>query len=337
MNVKISAMKKFVFIFLIFLGLFSFLDFRSVKAIPISPDKYYFDLNTDEEKEFALSILGKENLTTTQTAFIYVLKMQKVGEENDRVFSTPNSADPSDISNWIELSNTQIALNKGDIKQITWKIKNRGAAKCGTNLAAIAISESPPKDQINGNTVAIKNEVITQIHVNIKSGKDGNCDNAKFSTKLIDFKLNSNSNIFNIPQTPFETKIENEGDLINRSPKGFIEIFQGGRKVDTIEFNPTSLDIYPGTTRKFENLWTDNNYPYKGNYFDQLIYELKNPRFGNFEARLGVTKNADPQLTSTVSFWIIPWKIISLILFLALIFGIMFIIFKRQNRKTSRR
>jgi len=329
-------MEKFIVLVLLFVFCTGFVSLNPARAIPVSPDKYFFELSTNESKSFSLNLLGKENLTGNQSVFIYVLGMKKTGEENDRQFYIPDPKQENDIANWIELNTNSLDLKKGDVKTVTWSIKNRGLANCGTNLAAIVVSESPRSDLIPGNTVALKNEIISQIHVQIKSNNNGECVDLKYNTRLIEFSLDSKTNSFDQPQVPFITRVQNEGNLIQRSPKGFIDIFQGGRKIETIEFNPGSLDIYPNTVRRFENIWVDKNYPYRGNYFDQLVYEIRSPRFGYYEARLGITKNSNPEILSTVSFWIIPWRIITLFGIILISTLLVFLIVRYSNYRKKK-
>lgn len=322
-------MKKFLkqLLFFLLLAVLPFGFIQSTKAIPIGPDKYFLELNGQDTEEKSLFIYGRENLENVQRVFLYTVGMKKVGEANNRDFYKVDPNDMTQVANWIDLEKTEVLLKKGDVIEVKWKISKKGDAQCGTNLAAIVAATAPLNNIVDGTQVNIKNEVISQVHVDILTDSNGQaCDISTSKSKLIEFKVNNYWNIFGYQAVPFLTRIENTSSYIVREPKGFIEIYQGGKKIESIPFNSEGLDIYPKTIRKFDNDWTDKDFPKDGNYFEQLWYEINHFKIGKYEAKLGVTKNISPQIVSTADFWIIPWRtilaVIVIILFILLIYSI---------------
>lgn len=329
----------FAAIILVFvLGIFS-LGQNKTNAIPIGPDKYFFTLDENETRKEKLQIYGRENLENTQKVYLYTVGMRKIGEEQDREFYIPDREKNSEVANWIKLSKSEVNLKKGEVVTVDWEITPSGVADCGTNLAAIVVASAPQDSTIDGTVVKFKSEVISQVHIDIKKANRRTCDNLFAKTNLVEFKVNNSSTLFDYRNVPFITRIENNGELIARSPKGFIEIYQGDKKLseETIDFNPENLDIYPDTIRKFDNIWLDQNFPKEGNFFEQFSYEINHFYFGEYKAKLGVSKNANPQIISTVSFWIIPWRTISvltvIIALLIIIFIVLKVIRKRKKQK----
>lgn len=294
-----------------------FLSSGTANAVPLGPDKYFFDLKEGEERTEELKIYGKENLSDSQKVYIYVLGMRKTGEENDREFYTVDKNDKAEVANWIDLGFAEAKLNAGETVILPWKIKKSGSAKCGTNLAAIVVATSPESNTVEGAKVSIKNEVVSQVHVNIDQVNGQPCEN-KAKLNLLDFRVKNKKSLFFMPNVPLETRIKNDGDIIGRSPRGFIEIKGYGEK-SNIPFNEEGLDIYSGTTRKFDNVWADENYPKNGNFFKKAFYELTHLRIGKYTATLGVSKNANPQIIASTSFWVIPWRLLLILLVLLLI------------------
>jgi hypothetical protein len=97
-------------------------------------------------------------------------------------------------------------------------------------------------------------------------------------------------------------------------------MFGFGGKV-TIPFNKQDLDIYANSVREFQDTWIDPNYPTKGNIFEQMFYELTHLRIGQYQVRLGVTNNVTNQIQEIIYIWIIPWRLIFvLLLFLIIIY-----------------
>lgn len=316
-------MKKFIYIFLLVIFLYLLNPHRlNLNAAIISPDKYYIDAKPGESKRFELKILSDARQVDPLELYIFSMKMEKIGEEDDRDFDVPNVNDKSIAANWIDLEVEKIVLQPSQIVSIPFTLNISEIARCGTNLASIFVSTAP-REQLNRNlqneaensSVGIRNALVSQLHINIDELSKEYCDEVKSELDLLEFKVDSSLPVFNYDNITFVTRIKNNGNLLSQSPKGFIELFGTGPKI-TIPFNEDELDIYPGTIRRFTNTWIDSNYPVNGNFIEQLIYELTHFRFGQYEARLGITFNANPKIISTISLWIIPWRIILIALIL---------------------
>lgn len=307
-----------------------------IKAAIISPDKYYIDIKPGETKEFELKVLADARQPDPVTLYIYSMSMTKTGEEDDRDFINPNLNDEAEAANWIKLGVTQVTIEAGDIVSVPFSIKVSQIARCGTNLAAIFVSSSPRElsnsNSIDSSTsqVGIKNSIVSQLHISVDEPSKEYCDEVKTKLDLIEFSPASVLPIYNYDNISFVTRISNEGNLLSQSPKGYIELFGTGTKI-TIPFNDEELDIYPGTTRKFTNTWIDPAYPVNGSFIEQFIYEVSHFRFGQYEARLGVTFNVSPKIVSSVYVWIIPWKIVTVV---AIILAIVILVVIRDRNKS---
>lgn len=327
---------KFAFLGLTFISLF-LTNVRTTFALPISPDKYYLDVSTGQEITQTLTIMARPELPGETTYYLAVVGMKKVGELHDREFYVPDPNDLSEPANWITLSQTKIVVSPANDYKVNWTLKPSEYAGCGTNIAAIMVSDAPIEEQnTEGTEARLYKNVASQLHLNIVSTPSGDCTDLKANLKLLDFKVNKKIPVFNYDKVPFLTRIENSGTTISRSPEGFIEIFGLGNKI-TIPFNDDQLDIYPDTVRRFDDIWIDPEYPSDGTFLEQFVYELLHFRIGRYEARLGVTKNAEPSIVSTAHFWIIPWKVI-------IVFGAIIAIFvgyrisksKGKTKKSSK-
>lgn len=284
-----------------------------VRAIPISPDKYYFDVQFGTVIEDRLLIMGRPELEDRTTLYITPVGMIKEGEEHERSFYLPDVQDPAEPANWITVETPSIEIGPGEEVWVDWKMEPTRYAGCGTNLVALAVTDSPlEREGEEGGVITMRKQLISQIHLTMVATDEGICSENTVNLELLAFSIDSRFPLFNYDTVPFVTRIRNNGNLISRSPQGYIEVFGLGDKI-TVDFNPEMLDIYPSTTRRFDNTWIDENYPHEGNFFEKLLYEISHLRIGRYEARLGVTKNADPALVATASFWIIPWRILAVL------------------------
>lgn len=301
---------------------------NTVLAAVISPDKYYIDvdINSTDTYTTLLNISTPPSSTTSKIYKIEPVGIKKIGENNERLFYTPDRSDLSEPANWITINNEFITVDPFSNNSISWSIKFPSGLTCATYYAGIAVSEVDSQNLNSGTQVAIANRVIAQIHINVMDSVKFDCKNNP-NLILQEFKTTAIIPVFNYHNIEFLTTLENNSDYLVQNPKGFIELFGIGEKI-TLNFNPTNLDIYPKTLRSFNNIWIDSNYP-KDGFLSEIIYEIKNFRFGIYTARLGITKNLTTPIISEVKLLIIPWRVI--LLFIIII--VITILFLRNNRR----
>jgi hypothetical protein len=127
--------------------------------------------------------------------------------------------------------------------------------------------------------------------------------------------------VFQSGPLTFVQRIKNEGN-IHEQPTGQANITDMfGRKVGTVNINLPPRNILPQSTRKFEDS------------LDKSVIG-KRRLFGHYSAKLTVTYGKDKKtLTSTLGFWIIPYRLIAIIiaLLIAGFFALRFAI-RRYNR-----
>ena len=332
-------MKKSFRLFLTFLFVItlSIIAKTSTYAIPISPDKYFININIGETQEKELTIMGRQEMTAPVTLYLRAVGMKKIGEEHERDFYIQDPNDKSEPANWITLSKTKVVVHPGETVTVPWSITPLSEAQCGTNLAAILISNNDySKENEDSTEVKLNKEVASQVHITINN--NGECNN-EFHLQLMDFQVVKQKilglfklPIYNYNNAKFETRIANDGNIIARSPMGFITV--AGPNIDRAQLplNKEHYDIYPNTIRRFTTIWHDDKYPDKGNFFQKLFYEIFHWRFGKYSATLGVTKNTDTNIISTVTFLIIPWRpFVTLFVLIAL--TIIYFKSKKQNEK----
>ncbi len=332
-------MNKFYKIGLLGFFIISAITFSSskVKAAAVSPDKYYIETTDSTPITQKLLVYGNPTSTKPITMYLGVYGMRKVGEENDREFFVPDITNPYEPANWIKLTQSQISVGPTETVEVVWSVTPSEFTPCGTSYAGIVVSENalPTFDPKGESVVSFKNEVISQVHINVTKKKNDDCQNNSVKLGLLEFKVDANIPLFNYDNVPFLTRIRNDGNLISVQPMGFIELFGFGEKI-TIPFNQDALDIYPLTTRKFQNEWIDKDYPHDKGFFDQVIYEATHLRIGQYEARLGVTKNVSPQIVAKATFWIIPWRLILVLLVLLIVILIPLWYSRRESRLANK-
>ncbi len=290
---------------------------NKVHAVPIGPTEYFINIENKDPIQKNLKIYTRPTQEPGTVVYIRPVGMKKVGEKNERHFYIPDIYDMTEPANWIYIPENQreIELIPGKTSIIEWELKPNKYMGCGTNIAAIMISDKPLFEQENTNQINLNKQIAIQIHANVLNKiNTEDCPENKVDLELKEFTVkNPNNKLLTLKKIEFTTRIENKGNLLANTPQGFITVTGVGDKL-TIPFNTTAdgdgLNIYPNTTQNFNNKWIDNQYPEKKGFFQKLIYEISNLRIGKYEAKLGVTKNAQPHIIATRTFWIIPWRVI---------------------------
>lgn len=151
----------------------------------------------------------------------------------------------------------------------------------------------------------------------------------------------------------FHVTLKNTGN-IHTTPFGNIFITdRRGNEVSTIKVNPLQGAILPNSSRVFTADWAEGFPRYtpktqgdkvvidsNGKPIRQLTWELEDAewwRFGKYTANLIMAYTRDGQdipLTAEVSFWIIPWRLILLIIAIPVVPALLvFIIMKLVHRR----
>jgi hypothetical protein len=322
---------KHLKIFLVFIASFVLIGINyseKVFAIPVSPDKYYIDASTKKDvPQQELIIYGREDFQNIEKLYVSTVGMKKIGEGNDREFYRVKSKDTFELANWIRLSAREVKVVPGVESKVLWDLNIPDDAPCGTNLASIMLSPDPQIEdsEAEGAEVSFKQEIMIQVHLNIQENSKGKCTNNSSTLELVEYS--ANPPIFNFPtDVNFNVVLKNTGNIIAREPKGFIELSGFGGKISAA-FNEEELDVYPSTSRRFNVSIIDENYPKNGSFIEDLVYEIQHFRIGIYDARLGITKNVETPIVSTVQIFIIPYRPV---LIATVIVVISYVVIKRQ-------
>lgn len=245
---------------------------------------------------------------------------------------------------------------KGDETTSWFSFEEKTKTLLPKEWTTIPFTITIPKDALYGNYFAIKiaqeqgtidkNGALVVGQVVLPVFLDVNRSKATISGKLVGFSPLKKLNEY-LPVS-FETKIENLGN-IRIKPRGNIFIRDmSNTDVTAIVFNPSGLNVLPGSTRTFSNEWNDgfivnipkvdsNGQPITkldGKPVTHLVVhwnKLTDFRFGKYNAYLiTVYDNGqrDIIMESTAAFWVVPYTAIgfSLLIFFVALFIIRLIL-----------
>ena len=199
---------------------------------------------------------------------------------------------------------------------------------------------SPPQAEEGGNvSIASKLGVLVLLKVTgeIEEG-----------VGIIEFSAENERNFFSSLPVDFYFRFKNSGgDRVK--PVGEITIKDAfGKIAAVLPVNESEGNVLPQSIRKFEASWEkiqkdkdgeideteieDNKNSEKKGFFQELKKERENFAFGKYTAELNL-ECGEEKTQASFSFFIIPWRILSLSFLLLIIFSLLLVKgIKRYNR-----
>lgn len=288
----------------------------------------------------------------------YDLKIRNAGTEEEKLKIVPraftlddktgqvafdDTKTPPEIGEWTSFSAPTFKVKPGE--WFTQKVTLAIPKEAGFSYSfALVISR---EDSASSNEAGreLKGKVAVFALVNID--KPG-------ATRALQLeKLSSDKLIYEQLPTKINVQLRNAGNSIVR-PMGNIFIQRGANDPDpigTLQVNPTEGYILPGSVRTLSVDWGDG-YPAVKTVADSTgaakteedwgLGNLSKIRFGQYTAKLVAVYNdgqRDIPVYGEVSFWVIPWKIILVVLVILglLGLGVWSIVGKLFKGRTSKR
>src|SRR5581483_737544 len=191
---------------------------------------------------------------------------------------------------------------------------------------------NPPKSN-SGNTAKVQGAVASFVLLNAQAPGE------KKHLAVTSFTADHKSYEF-LPVN-FTIRVHNSGNIY-AGASGNIFIMRGKKQVGVLTVNGNHGLVLPGSNRVFKASWSDGFPVYKAVYDAngqpvtgkdgkpkvQLSWnfsKVSKLRFGHYTAQLALVYNdgqRDVPISGTVSFWVIPWRIIGGLLVVALFVGI---------------
>jgi len=231
-----------------------------------------------------------------------------------KVILEEDSSNPYSLKSWITPI-PQLLLKPKEIKSLKITISVPANASPGGYFGVIRFTGTPPELEGTGVSLSASLGSLVLIKVN---------GDAKEQLAIEDFYVatgDTKGTLFEATPLNFVERLKNTGN-IQEQPSGLVTVKDMfGNTVATLPINQPARDILPDSIRKFDQ-------PLDNTVIGNKIL------FGYYTASLDVTYGSDKnKLTSSIGFWIIPYKLIGLIIvllivaFLGLRFGI-----RRYNR-----
>jgi hypothetical protein len=258
---------------------------------------------------------------------------------------SPTSAD--NYINWVTFSQNSFTAQPGVWTPVQMTINLPSYASLGYYYAVLF---KPSQVVSSGkHTALLKGSNAILVLLNAESGTE--------KPKITVTSFTSVDKIYEYLPATFKIDVYNSGDIY-LPPTGNIFISKSSNFkniIDSLNINTAAGNVLPGSSRIYSEQWTDG-FPVfvpktldgqpvtnaKGKAVDQLKWNFSQTnrfRFGKYYAKMILVYNNGTQqipITATVSFWVIPWKLITLfLLFIACVVGL-FIVVIHLSRKVKK-
>ena len=286
----------------------------------------------------------KNGNSVTEKLKVELMKFNAYGEEGKPAIREREAGD--DYFDWVKFNTPTFDAPPGEWKTVKMTINAPKSAAFGYYYAVVFSRVNEPTRSGDGNVLLGSTAVL--VLVDVRS------PNAKRSLELMSFSADKKSYEF-LPAS-FKLRLHNNGN-VHLLPKGNIFISRGGKQVASIPVNSQGGNILPNSNRIYTASWSDGFPVYKnkesggklaldknGKPITELSWDFsKAPKlkFGKYTASLLVAYDngkQDVPVEATLSFWVVPWRLIFLIIAIPLIPSLLvyFIMKRRINKKLGR-
>lgn len=235
------------------------------------------------------------------------------------------------LATWIETA-TSITLEPGEEKEVPYTITIPQDADPGGHFAAIFWGTSPPKAEEGGQvSIGAKVGILILLRVSGEIEEGGG---------ILEFSAKDKQKFFSTLPVQFAYRFQNGGDDRIRL-KGEITIRNiFGKTLEVLPANRSEGNVLPQSIRKFEVTWEKEDSSKqqvasdREGFLTDLKREWNNFAFGRYTAELNLEYGTEGETAqASFSFFIVPWRILSIVLFILAVLVFFFIIgIKRYNK-----
>jgi len=261
----------------------------------------------------------KNNGAQPEQLKVQLLKFGANGDSGQPKIEDPS---PNDIYfNWVHFSEVNFDAEPNVWKTIHMTISPPKEAAFGYYYAVVFTRANPDKPT-NGQS-AFEGGVASLVLLSVDA------PGARREAQVV--SLMATRKVYEFLPASFNVKLHNSGNL-HVAPTGTMFIKRGNAQVAALDFNNERGNILPGTNRVFSLDWSDGFPSYQdvkvGDKTKKALNwdfgKIQKLRFGRYTAQLVAVYDdgqRDVPVEAVVSFWVIPWRILGVILLITIFVG----------------
>lgn len=258
------------------------------QGLEISPP--LVELNTDPGKTVTFEIRLRNITQGTLIAKPSVDDFVAAGEEGQPKLLTEANAEPSpySIKGWARAI-PEVRLVSQEIKATTVTLDVPKDASPGGHYGVVRYTALPP--ELEGTGVALSASIGSLVLVKVSGDIKENAKIEEFFTT----QASKRKSLFEYGPITFVERVKNEGN-VHFKPIGTIRITNMfGKEAGVLTINEKGGNVLPASIRKFEQTLN------------------KKWMFGRYNAEANI-QYGGKNLSGSLSFWVIPYKLIAIIL-----------------------
>ena len=276
----------------------------SARALTLSPPRILLATKAGSEAGSVIRLLNESSVPVRLVSVLQNFIAE--GETGaPRFISADNQA--FGLAEWLRLDHSNFVLAPNEERLVHFTISVPSDAAPGGHYGAILWSVQAEDADASG--VNIVGQTGTLVLLTVTGALREEMQLAEFSR---DEKLHDA-----LPVS-FSVRLENTG-TVHVIPEGAVEIRNMfGKTVAELPLNAFRGTVLPDSVRRFNLRWekqpgTDVQSP-------SLVREWSNFAFGRYTARLSVAYGSDQKfLQAEMDFWVLPWRVLALAAFGALV------------------
>lgn len=277
------------------------------RAITVSPVLFDFEIAPGGSQQDTIRLINNTNERETFTLFVE--NFVASGEEGGQMYI--HEEEPTDLASWVSVDAPTVTLDPGEMAEFPFLIQIPEDAEPGGHYASVFFSRGGGPDEASG--VGITEQVGVLLLVRVPG-------DVMEQASVESFRI-TNGTVLNRLPAKFELRIRNTGSIHLR-PKGTLVVKNVlGSVVTRLPANPNKSAILPSSIRRVESSWVKTLDIPEGGFWTELKNEWRNFALGRYTASIDVTYGSqNKQLPSQqVCFWVIPWRILLVVLVLIVI------------------
>lgn len=321
---------QFVMIMSVIIGLFSSVTSHAADAKPLNliTSPLPINLSTKPGTSVTADLRVKQGSGDNETLKVTLMKFSAFGTTGRPRLLDREPGD--DYFDWVKFDKVTFAAPNNVWQTVKMTVNVPKTAAFGYYYAVVFsrvgddVRQPDHTNAINGGSAVL---VLL----------DANVPNAKRSLTLDSFT--SIHRVYEFLPGSFKVALKNDGN-VHGVPHGNIFILQGKKQIATLNLNDEQGNILPGSTRIFPVDWTDgfpvnqtvvvdgkvklDKHQKKVTQLSWDWSQLPKFRMGQYQAHLFAVYDdgtRDVPVESTISFWVIPWRFLLILLLVLSVIG----------------
>lgn len=290
----------------------------SAQALTISPASDEIGGNPGDTVSRSFLLINEQS--SDQTFYTSVENFESSGETG-----TPNFVPSKEgLASWIRITE-KVTLKKGERINVPYQVMVPSNADAGGHFAAIFLSTVPPPKQ-DGESVSVGAKVGMLVLLKVSG-------DTKENGGLVSFNILENKKVLTSLPVNFEYRFKNDGNNYVR-PEGDIVIKNMfGMESGRVSANKSG-NVLPSSTRKFKVRYGEIDAPaVSAPFFTQVKFQWNNFALGAYFADINLTFGDSGKVSSSLTYFIFPWQLLSVIIGVVLLVVILFMtLVKRYNK-----